>query len=153
MAKKTKEKELEEILEYLGNLVEKAEKLKKEADNWEVRQRGYFTGNIVPMPKSQWATHRIWHPLEMAVRYIRIKLGIEIPPIQIHELPEEEREELLRTIKNELTFLINYFHFLRDILTKDPDLWDKTTKSKIKEFEKDLNKIEEISLKLFKKKE
>ncbi|MFQ6049803.1 MAG: hypothetical protein ACE5J0_02060 [Candidatus Paceibacterales bacterium] len=128
-----KNKKQQKILSYIWSLKERAEKLQKKANNWEVKP------NISKKIKER-GTHSKF-------------LGQIIKIASKPELTEKEKEQLLRLTKRRLASFKKHFLSVYNMVQKNPSrVWDRKIKSTERELEERLAIYEKTASLLFRKK-
>ena len=126
-------KKHQKILSYVWSLKERAEKLRKEASDWEVKP------NISKRIKEM-DTHS---------KFLGQIIKISLKP----ELTEKEKKQLIRLTKHRLASLRKHFLSVYNIIQKNPSrVWDKKIKSTERELEERLVLYEKVVPLLFRKK-
>lgn len=115
----------QKTLSYIWSLKERAEKLRKKANNWEVNP------NI----------SKIMKEIDVPLEFFSEK-----------ELPEKEKKKLLRLTKHRLTTLKKHFLSVHRMVQKNPMIWDKKIKETERELGKHLAFYEKVAPLLFRKK-
>lgn len=129
-----KHKKHQKALLYIWSLKERAEKLRKEADNWEV--------------KSNISKRRI----KKIDTYSKF-LGRIVKMASKSELTEKEKKQLIRLTKRRFTLLKKHFLSVHNLIKKNPSrFWDRKIKSTETKLEEDLTVYEKIIPLLFRKK-
>lgn len=123
----------QEALSYIWSLKERAEKLREEANDWEVK------------PKVSKRIKKLKHhsgPLERIMK-------IASKP----KLTEKDKKQLTRLTKSRLTSLKKHFLSVHKVIQKNPGgFWDRKIKSNERDLEKLLDLYEETAPLLFRKK-
>lgn len=128
-----KDKKQQKILSYIWSLKERAEKLRKEANHWEVKPH---------------ISKRIKN-IDSCSRTLRLitKIASKI------ELTEREKKQLIGLTKRRLNSLKSHFLSVHDIIQKNPSrIWDKKIKVTEKELEEHLAVYEKTLPLIFRKK-
>ena len=128
-----KDQKCQKALAYILSLKERVEKLRKEANNWEVKP------NISKRIKK----------IDTRSGVLRKIIKISLKP----ELTEKDKKQLIRLIKGKLTLFKRHFLSVYNIIQKNPSrIWDKKIKSTERELEECLAIYEKIAPLLFRKK-
>ncbi len=127
-------KKHQKILSYTWSLKERAEKLRKEANGWEVKP------NISKRRIKEIDTHS---------KFLGQIIKISLKP----ELTEKEKKQLIRLTKRRLTSLKKHFLSVYNMIQKNPSrIWDKKIKSTERELEERLALYEKAVPLLFREK-
>ena len=128
-----KDQKCQKALAYILSLKERVEKLRKEANNWEVKPN--ISKRIKKIDTRSGVLRKI----------IKISLG--------PELTEKDKKQLISLIKGKLTLFKRHFLSVYNIIQKNPSrIWDKKIKSTEWELEKRLTLYEKTAALLFRKK-
>jgi len=127
-------KKHQKILSYTWSLKERAEKLRKEADGWEVKP------NISKRRIKEIDTHS---------KFLGQIIKISLKP----ELTEKGKKQLIHLTKRRLTSLKKHFLSVHNMIQKNPSrIWDKKIKSTERELEERLGFYEKAVPLLFREK-
>lgn len=126
------ETEKQKKLTWLKSLVERAQKLREEADGLELIPRKKIAGYIDT-------------PLENVGLVLR-------KPIIAEKMSEEFKKSFLRRYKYSLTGLRNHFFMVSYFVSSSSNFWNEDVEKNIKEFGAMLVSHEEMKDKLFQKK-
>ena len=126
-------KKQQKILSYILSLKERAEKLRKEANGWEVKP------NISKRIKK----------IDAHSKFLGQIIKIASKP----ELTEKEKEQLIRLTKRRFTSLKKHFLSVYNLIEKNPSrVWDRKIKRTETELEKRLAIYKKIIPLLFREK-
>jgi len=114
------------ITSYLQSLEERAKKLRKEADYWEINPNIRKTKD-------------------------RIKIILEF--FKKEKLSEREKNKLLRLTKHKLTNLNKHISSVNRAVQKNPEMWGKKLRDTENELEQVLTLYEKLAPVLFRKKQ
>lgn len=126
------EEEKQKILSWLKSLTERAQKIRKEADELEVIPRVRIAGYINT-------------PLKNVGLVLR-------KPIIAETMSEEFKKSFMRNYKYGLTGLRNHFLLVSDAVSSCPNFWNKDVEKNTRELEAAVIFHEETKDKLFQKK-
>jgi len=127
-------KKHQKILAYTWSLKERAEKLRKEANGWEVKP------NI---------SKRRIKEIDAHSKFLGQIIKISLKP----ELTEKEKKQLIRLTKRRLTSLKKHFLSVHNMIQKNPGrIWDKKIKRTERELEERLALYEKAVPLLFREK-
>ena len=127
-------KKHQKILSHTWSLKERAEKLRKEANGWEVKP------NISKRRIKEIDTHS---------KFLGQIIKISLKP----ELTEKQKKQLIRLTKRRLASLKKHFLSVHNMIQKNPSrIWDKKIKSTERELEERLALYEKAVPLLFREK-
>lgn len=128
-----KDQKHQKILSYIWSLKERTEKLRKEADDWEVKP--HISKRIKKID-----THS---------KFLGRIIKIAFKP----ELTKKEKKQLISLTKRRFTLLKRHFLSVYNLIQENPSrIWDKKIKSTERELEEHLVLYEKIVPLLFQKK-
>ena len=118
-------KKHKKVILYIQSLKKRAERLRKDADDWEVSPR-----------------------LNKRMK----KIGVLLEFFKKDKLSEKEEKKLLGLTKRKLSLFNRHFSSICRVIQKNPMIWSKKIRDSEKELEKTLALYEKITPLLFQKK-
>ena len=127
------DKKQQKILSYISSLKKRVEKLREEANSWEVR------------PKISKKIKKI----DGSSRVLRAIIRIASK----EELTERDKKQLIGLIKRRLSALRRHFLSVYEVIKKNPSrIWDRKIRVTEKNLEEQISAYEKILPLIFKKK-